>query len=130
MGRSHSSMAGSRRGVGGQGSIGTVQALPLWPNVMSTGKRPVQQLVNGNAALSAAPPAASRLRRLHPGNAVKAVQRARQGAHILLTEDVESLWLTYRCAPLWCLPVAQQHMSHGRTAWRRAPKAGAIRRLR
>ncbi|KAK9864873.1 hypothetical protein WJX84_003125 [Apatococcus fuscideae] len=70
-----------------------IKALSSWPNVLSVG----QQASTGSGLLDAGrPPSASRLHRLNPNNALKAVRRRAAGAQILISEHVPGLWATYR----------------------------------
>lgn len=81
-----------------------MQALPTWPNVLSTGTRPSNMngqaaAANGSAGASApdtsgtAAPrqGASRLQRLNI-----AVRKRSAGAQVLLSEHVQALWHTYK----------------------------------
>ncbi|CAL8466888.1 g6424 [Coccomyxa elongata] len=80
-----------------------LKALPTWPNVLSTGKRPStsngQSAVNGSAGMggpdsigaAAAKQGASRLQRLNI-----AVRKRSAGAQVLLSEHVQALWHTYK----------------------------------
>ncbi len=80
-----------------------LQALPTWPNVLSTGTRPStsngQSAVNGSAGTAgpdsvgaaAAKQGASRLQRLNI-----AVRKRSAGAQVLLSEHVQALWHTYK----------------------------------
>ncbi len=70
-----------------------VQALSSWPNILSVG----HAVTPGNGLLEAGrPSSASRLQRLNPGNALKAVRRRAAGAQILISEHVPGLWATYK----------------------------------
>ncbi|KAK9853379.1 hypothetical protein WJX84_012047 [Apatococcus fuscideae] len=70
-----------------------IKALSSWPNILSVG----HQATAGNGLLEAGRPAsASRLQRLNPGNALKAVRRRAAGAQILISEHVPGLWATYK----------------------------------
>lgn len=80
-----------------------MQALPTWPNVLSTGTKPStsngQAAANGNAGAAAPDTSgaaasrqgASRLQRLNI-----AVRKRSVGAQVLLSEHVQALWHTYK----------------------------------
>ena len=80
-----------------------MQALPTWPNVLSTGTKPSsmngQAAANGSAgaaapdtsSAAASKQGSSRLQRLHI-----AVRKRSAGAQVLLSEHVQALWHTYK----------------------------------